>query len=88
MYLALSESKEVPISLTVHKIGNSIIVDPTREEEDISETRVTIASSEGTIHSMQKGNSKELSVEEFKKILDMIEKSERKISSEINKALK
>lgn len=81
-------TKEVPISLTVHKIGNNLIVDPTREEEDISETRVTIASSDGTIHSMQKGDSKELSVEEFKKILDLIEKSEKKISSEIDKALK
>jgi len=81
-------SKEVPISLTVHKIGNSLIVDPTREEEDISETRVTIASSDGTIYSMQKGNSKELSAEEFHKVLDMIEKSEREIIKKIEKSLK
>ncbi len=81
-------SKEVPISLTVHKIGNSLIVDPTREEEDISETRITIASSDGTIYSMQKGNSKELSVEEFKEILNIIEKTERKISTAIEKSLK
>jgi exosome complex component RRP42 len=81
-------SKEVPISLTVHKIGNSLIIDPTREEEDISETRVTIASSDGTIHSMQKGNSKELAVEEFHKVLDIIEKSEREIFKKIEKSLK
>lgn len=78
-------SKEVPISLTVHKIGNSLIMDPTREEEDISETRVTICSSDGTVHSIQKGNSKELDVEEFKKILDLIEKTERKIFKKIEK---
>ncbi len=78
-------SKEVPISLTVHKIGNSLIVDPTREEEDISETRVTICSSDGTVHSIQKGNSKELDVEEFKKILDLIEKTERKMFKKIEK---
>ncbi|MDD5012605.1 MAG: exosome complex protein Rrp42 [Candidatus Nanoarchaeia archaeon] len=80
--------KDVPISLTVHKIGNNLIIDPTREEEDISETRITIASHDGTIHSMQKGNAKELSVEEFKKILDIIEKSEKEIFKRIEKSLK
>ncbi|MCL5018749.1 MAG: RNA-binding protein, partial [Candidatus Pacearchaeota archaeon] len=81
-------SKDVPISITVHKIGNSLVVDPTKEEEDISETRVTIASSDGTIYSMQKGNAKELSVEEFHKVLDIIEKSEREIFKRIEKSLK
>jgi exosome complex component RRP42 len=80
--------KEMPISLTIHKIGNSIIVDPCKEEEDISETRVTIASADGTIHSMQKGNSKELTVEEFNKILDLVEKTEREIAKKIEKSLK
>lgn len=81
-------SKEMPISLTVHKIGNSLIVDPTKEEEDISETRVTAASSDGTIHSMQKGNKKELTSEEFHKVLDLIEKTEREIFKKIEKSLK
>ncbi len=81
-------SKEIPISLTIHKIGKNIIVDPTREEQDISETRVTISSSDGSIHSMQKGNSKELSVEEFKQILDLVEKKEREIFKKIEKNLK
>ncbi len=81
-------SKETPISLTVHKIGNSLIVDPNKEEEDISETRVTIASCDGIIHSMQKGREKELSIEEFNKVLDLIEKTEREISKKIEKSLK
>jgi exosome complex component RRP42 len=81
-------SKEMPVSLTIHKIGEHFIVDPCREEEDISETRVTIASCDGIIHSMQKGNSKELSVEEFNKVLDLIEKAEREISKKIDKSLK
>lgn len=80
--------KDVPISLTVHKIGNNLVIDPTKEEEDISETRITIASSDGTIHSMQKGNAKELSTEEFHKVLDIIEKSEREIFKRIEKSLK
>ena len=81
-------SKEIPISLTVHKIGNNMIVDPSKEEEDISETRVTIGSCDGTIHSIQKGNSKELSIEEFNKVLDMIEKAEREVAKKIEKSLK
>ncbi|OGJ16687.1 hypothetical protein A3K74_00530 [Candidatus Pacearchaeota archaeon RBG_13_33_26] len=81
-------SKEIPISLTVHKVGNNFIVDPTKEEEDISETRITIASCDGVIHSMQKGNSKELGVDEFHKILDLIEKTEREIFKKIEKHLK
>ncbi|MEK6758091.1 MAG: exosome complex protein Rrp42, partial [Nanoarchaeota archaeon] len=81
-------SKEIPISLTIHKIGNSLIVDPTREEEDLSETRVTIGSSNGVVSSMQKGESKELEVEEFKKILDLIEKVEKDISKKLEKLLK
>jgi exosome complex component RRP42 len=39
----------LPISLTAHKIGEHIIVDPTREEEDISETRVTMGICKGII---------------------------------------
>ena len=80
-------SKDMPISLTIHKIGNILIVDPDKEEEDISETRVTIASCDGVIHSMQKGNAKELSVEEFNKVLDLVEKTEREISKKIEKAI-
>jgi exosome complex component RRP42 len=81
-------SKEMPISLTIHKIGNHLIVDPCREEEDISETRVTVASHEGIIHSMQKGNAKELTVEEFNNVLDLVEEAEKEIFKKIEKALK
>ena len=81
-------SENIPISLTAHKIGDSLIFDPTREEEDVSETRITLASSNGTIFSMQKGEAVSLSVEEFEKILDMIEKGEREMSKKIEKFLK
>jgi exosome complex component RRP42 len=80
--------KEIPISLTVHKIGENLLVDPTREEEDISETRVTIASSDGIISSMQKGLAVSLNIEEFNNILDLIEKTEREIFKKVEKFLK
>jgi exosome complex component RRP42 len=84
---SLPLSKELPVSLTVHKIGNSLIVDPNKEEEDISQTRVTIASCDGIIHSMQKGHAKELTVEEFSEILDIIERTEREVAKKIEKAI-
>lgn len=76
-----------PISITVHKLGENLIVDPTREEEDVSEARLTVGSSDGTIHSMQKGNSSALSVEEFEKALEMVEKSWKSLYSELSKHL-
>ncbi len=85
---SLPLSKEIPISITVHKIKDSLIVDPTREEEDISETRVTVGSSNGVISSMQKGDSKSLRVEEMSKILELIEKTERDIFKKIEEFLK
>ncbi|MBI3623925.1 exosome complex protein Rrp42 [Candidatus Pacearchaeota archaeon] len=79
--------KEMPISITVHKIGNSLIVDPTLEEEDCSQTRVTIGGHDETINSLQKGDSKSLKVEEFHKILDLAEKVRKDIFKKVEKFL-
>ena len=81
-------AKEIPLSITIHKIGNNLLVDPTREEEDLSETRVTVGSSNGIISSMQKGDVKELEIEEFYKILNLVEKVERDIFKKIEKQIK
>ena len=80
--------KEVPLSITFHKIGDNLFIDPTREEEDISETRVTIGISDGVISSIQKGNSKELREEEMYVILDSVEKIWKNLFSKIEKLLK
>jgi exosome complex component RRP42 len=80
--------KEIPLSITVHKIGKNFIVDPTTEEEDISETRVTIGSHEGVIHSMQKGNLAPLTIEEFHKVLDINDRVWKSVYKKIEKYLK
>ena len=81
--------KEPPIAVTCHKIGDSWLVDPTLEEEDVSEARVTIgATPEGVIGSLQKGESKAVTIEEFGEVLDMAEKVRKKIFSSIERALK
>lgn len=78
----------IPLSITMHKVGDSFLVDPTREEEDISETRVTIGSHNGSISSMQKGETESLSVEEFNQVLDLSEKANSEVFKKIEKFLK
>ena len=85
---SLPVKKDFPVSITFHKVGENIIVDPTREEEDVSEARVTIGSSKGVISSMQKGNLESLDIEEFNKILDMLEKTWNDIFKKIEKLVK
>jgi len=78
----------VPVAVSVHKVGKSLIVDPTREEEDISETRVTIGSSKGVISSLQKSNSKELSMDEIKRAFEISAKLSEEIDTKIDALLK
>lgn len=79
-------SKETPLVVTAHKIGKNIIVDPTQEEEDVSEAKITIgASEEGVIFSMQKGESKELTMEEMSKVLELTQNARKKVFSKIKK---
>lgn len=61
----ISLAKTNPIAITIHKIGDSLIVDPSREEEDTSEARLTIGISDGIISSMQKGDSTPLEEEDI-----------------------
>ncbi len=84
---SLPLSDTIPIAITIHKVGNNFIVDPTREEEDVSEVRVTIGSSKGVISSIQKGDEKSLSIEEFHNILDISEKVWKDVFNKIEKYL-
>jgi len=61
-----------PIAVTVVKIGERLIVDPTIVEENIMDARITITSSEGgEINGMQKGGDYGLSAEETKTAIDI-----------------
>ena len=81
-------TKEMPISITAYKVGENILVDPTREEEDAGETRITIGLSNGVVSSMQKGNEKEMDTEVFGKMLDATENVWNDLSKKIEKFLK
>jgi exosome complex component RRP42 len=77
-----------PFTITVHKIGKHLILDPTKEEEDVSETRLTIGSSDGIIHSLQKGNSSYFSVEEIQKSFEIVEKAWKELFKKVEAQLK
>jgi exosome complex component RRP42 len=77
-----------PLTITVHKIGKHLILDPTREEEDVSETRMTVGSSDGVIYSLQKGNSSSFSVEEIEESFKIIEKAWKELFKKVEAQLK
>lgn len=59
-----------PVSVTMVKIGDDVVVDPDLEEEQISSARVTVTISEdGHIRAMQKGDSGSFSLEEIRKAI-------------------
>lgn len=85
-------TKYVPTLLTFHKIGNSVFLDPGREEEESSEARISLAFSEGAINALQKGNSMAFKLPELFEIFETAEKKwkemHKKIEEKIEKALK
>jgi len=81
-------AKEFPITVTVHKVGNKLIIDPTKEEEDISEARVTIGIRDGKISSMQKGEAGTFTPEEFAEVLELADKASKDIFKKISKFVK
>jgi exosome complex component RRP42 len=70
--MPLTDKNLIPV--TVHKIGEHLIVDPTREEEDVSKTRITIGTSDGVISSIQKGEAGVWELDEIMKAVEMSKK--------------
>ena len=81
----------VPISISFYKLGDSIILDPTREEEEACETRITYGISlmkgDYMIHSCQKNGETPLSKAEIDKMMDAIPKKFDELSEKLKKFL-
>jgi len=80
---------KLPINLTFHKIGKNILLDPTREEEDSSEARLSLALSRTNnklyINAAQKGGEEAFTEEELNEMLDNAEKCYEKLEKEFKK---
>ena len=74
----------LPVECTVHIIGNKLLIDPTYEEEEISEARLTVATIDKKLCAMQKGGPRELEEEYIEKMIDLAAKK----TEELRKLLK
>ncbi len=75
---------ENPIPITVIKIGENILVDPTQDEESVLDARLTMTFLEnGDLCAMQKGGDEPITCEEFDKILELGSRVSQEIRSKI-----
>lgn len=70
--------KHTPVPITVFKIGNTFVVDPTPDEEENFDARLTVACKEdGSICALQKGGEGELTIEDIDHMVGIaLEKSD------------
>ncbi|MDP2926502.1 MAG: RNA-binding protein [Nanoarchaeota archaeon] len=87
-------TENIPFSMTFHKIGDKLIIDPNRGEEDASDSRITLAIScpktgkDKWINSMQKGDITAITLDEITEIVSESEKVYDKVFHEIDKKTK
>lgn len=61
-----------PVAVTVAKIGKTILVDPSLEEENLASARLTITTDEnGDIRAIQKGLSGSFTMDEVRKVINI-----------------
>jgi len=81
-----------PITMTFHKIGDKLLVDPNRDEEDTREARITLTLSvrgkEKIINSMQKGEIDSITGEELIMVAEESEKVYENLLAKIKKQIK
>jgi len=85
-------TEHVPFTMTFHKIGNKLLLDPNRDEEDSSEAKLTLSVSQSgkkdkMINSMQKGGIVSITSDEMEKIITEAEKAYDKVFSDIEKKI-
>lgn len=82
----------VPLSFTFYKLGDSLILQPTREEEEACEAKITFGASvwNGTlmINSCQKGWETPFTQEEIVKMMDVLPEAYETFNKKLNKHLK
>jgi len=88
---SLPLTENIPFAMTFYKVGDELLVDPNRDEEDASKSRLTLAISkpkkEYMINSMQKGEEDSLSIKDMDKIIEQSEKTYDKLFPEIEKKI-
>jgi exosome complex component RRP42 len=83
-------SKETaPLSFTFYKLGDSIILDPTREEQEACDVRITFGISKWNgqymINSCQKSGEEPFTSEELIKIMEILPKKYNELNEKLKK---
>jgi len=79
---------EPPISCTSVKFDNIIVMDPSLDEEEIAEARLTVATDvKGDIRAMQKGLNGSFTVDEIKKVIKASFDNGKKIRKQLKKSV-
>lgn len=77
----------IPVSVTMAKIGNHIVVDPNGDEWDAMDSRITITTdSDGNIVALQKGGNDGFTIDEIVKCGDLSIKAGAKIREALKQA--
>jgi exosome complex component RRP42 len=80
--------KEPPISCTSVKFNDVVVLDPSLNEEEIAEARLTVATDvNGDIRAMQKGLKGSFNLEEIKKVIKASLDNGRKIQEQLYKSV-
>jgi len=81
--------KNRPITVTIAKIGNSLVIDPCLEEEQVMSARLTAAIEDsGRVCAMQKGGMEGLTIEEVKAAVQIASRKANEIREKISEAAK
>lgn len=77
---------EEPIPVTIYKVGETFIVDPTDEEEKAADARLTITTlDENTICALQKGGEASLTVKDIETMTDLAFVTAKKLREKLAK---
>ncbi|KYK21467.1 RNA-binding protein [Thermoplasmatales archaeon SG8-52-4] len=80
--------KEPPISCTSVKYKDTVVMDPSLDEEEIAEARLTVATDiNGHLRAMQKGLNGSFTVDEIKKVIKASIDNGRKIQEQLYKSV-
>jgi exosome complex component RRP42 len=78
------EVLKTPIAVTMLKIGDSLIVDPSADEEEAMETRLTVTiEDDGKVCTMQKSGPEGLTLDEIRKAINIAKEKAPGIRSKI-----
>lgn len=76
--------EQVPIAITVHRIGSSFLVDLLVDEEDSSDARLTVTTiDKGIICSLQKGGDSALSIDEIDRMIAIAQEKAKELRQKL-----